>query len=92
MRNTELVHKARRQRIFSRMHFATKVTFPELSDESPLLIRKFETDVQDTAHRVRDLNDKVLFQSLLLKGSNGAIDVQVSFISTALFHPVNFFN
>ena len=68
---------------FNRLHFATKVTFPELSDESPdspLLIKKFETDVHNAVHRVGDLNEKVLFQSLHLKGSNARIDVQVSFI------------
>ena len=76
------------------MHFATKVTFPELSDESPLLIKKFETDVHNTAHRVGDLNEKVFFQSLHLKGSNARIDVQVSFIVIDLrsFIPLIFFN
>ena len=62
------------------MRFETKVTFPELSGDSPLLVKKLETDVHNTAHRVRDLNEKVLFQSLHLKGSNGRIDVLVSFI------------
>jgi hypothetical protein len=64
------------------LHFATKVIFPELSDKSPLLIKKFETDVHNTAHRVGDLKEKILFQSLHLKGSNGRIDVQVSFIAS----------
>jgi len=40
------------------------------------LINKFETDVVNTAHRVGDLNEKVLFQSLRLKGSNARIDVE----------------
>jgi len=54
-----------------------KVILPELSSESsPLLIKKFETDVVNTVHHVGDLNKKVLFQSLLLKGENAGIDVQ----------------
>jgi hypothetical protein len=77
---------------FNRLHFAIKVTFPELSDGSPLLIKKFETDVHNAAHRIRDLNEKVLFQSLHLKGSNGPIHAQVNFISTTWFHPVDIFN
>jgi hypothetical protein len=72
------------------LHFATKIIFPELSDKSPLLIKKFETDVQNTVHRLGDLNEKVVFQSLHLKGSNGPIDVQVSFgIDKLWFHPVD---
>jgi hypothetical protein len=62
---------------FHRLHFATKVILPELStSDSPLLINKFETNVVNTAHRVGDLNEKVLFQSLRLKGSNARIDVE----------------
>ncbi|KAF8802647.1 hypothetical protein BYT27DRAFT_7172708 [Phlegmacium glaucopus] len=60
-----------------RLYFATKVILPEASPESsPLLIKKFETDVANTIHRVGDLNKKVLFQSLLLKGSNARIDIE----------------
>ena len=70
---------------FNRLHFATKVILPELSDGSPLLIKKFETDVRNTAHRIGDLNEKVLFQSLHLKGSNGLIHAQVNFVSTTWF-------
>jgi len=61
---------------FDRLHFATKVILPESSTDSPLLINKFETDVVNTAQRVGDLSEKVLFQSLRLKGSNGRIDVE----------------
>ena len=69
-----------------------KVILPELSPEfSPLLIKKFETDVVNTVHHVGDLNKKVLFQSLLLKGENAGIDVQVSFISVACFYSTNYF-
>ena len=69
------------------MHFATKVILPESSTDSPLLINKFETDVVNTAQRVGDLSEKVLFQSLRLKGPNGRIHVEVSFVSTIWFHP-----
>ena len=68
------------------MHFTTKVILPESSlPEFPLLINKFETDVVNTAHRVGDLNEKVLFQFFLLKGSNGRIDVQVNFYRCGFF-------
>jgi len=63
--------------VSNRLHFTTKIILPESSTpHSPLLINKFETDVVNTAHRVGDLNEKVRFQSLVLKGSNGHIDVE----------------
>jgi len=58
------------------LHFATRVVLPELSPESPLLIKKFETDVANTAHQVGNLIEKVVFRSFILKGSNGHIDVE----------------
>jgi len=60
------------------MTFETTVILPEVEvGSAPLRIKKFGTEVFNTVHRIGDLNQKILFDSLSLGGTNGAIDVQV---------------
>lgn len=60
------------------MYFETTITLPELSGRNVLAIKKLETDVADTFHRIGDLNTKVKFHSISLKGSNAPIHVLAS--------------
>ena len=55
-------------------------TLPELSS-SPLVIKRFETDLQNTVLKMGDLKDKILFESLSLKATNGDVDVGVRTLS-----------
>lgn len=60
------------------MTFETTVILPEVEvGSAPLKIKKFETNVLNTGHRIGDLNQKIVFDSLSLLGTNGRIDVQV---------------
>jgi hypothetical protein len=60
------------------MTFETTVVLPEVEvDSAPRQIKKFETDVHNTVHRIGDLNQKIIFDSLSLRGTNGPINVQV---------------
>jgi len=60
------------------LYFETTITLPEVSGRSPLTITKLETDVANTFHRIADLNTKVKFHSISLKGSNAPIHAQAS--------------
>ncbi|KIM49587.1 hypothetical protein M413DRAFT_438772 [Hebeloma cylindrosporum] len=58
------------------LYFETTITLPEVSGRNPLPIKNFETDVANTFHRIADLNTKVKFHSISLKGSNAPIHAQ----------------
>ena len=60
------------------LYFETIITLPEGSGHNPLTITKLETDVANTFHRIADLNTKVKFHSISLKGSNAPIHAQAS--------------
>jgi len=66
------------------LYFETTITLPEVSGLSPLTIKKFETDVANTIHRIGDLNKKVNFDFVSLKGSNAPIHAQVSDLNWSL--------
>ena len=69
------------------MIFGTTFILPEVeAGSAPLQIKKFETDVQNTVHRIGDLNQKILFDSLSLQGTNGPIEVQVRLAEINLRH------
>jgi len=69
------------------MIFETTVILPEVeAGSAPLQVKKFETDVPNTVHRIGDLNQKILFESLSLQGTNGPIDVQVRVAELNLRH------
>ena len=60
------------------MTFVTSVILPEVEAGSPpLQVKKFETDVLRTVHRVGDLNQKIVFEHLSLQGTRAPIDVLV---------------
>ncbi|KDR75479.1 hypothetical protein GALMADRAFT_247916 [Galerina marginata CBS 339.88] len=57
-----------------RLGYKMTIILPDLTGKSaPLVIKNFETDVQNSVHQIADLNDKVLFESISLSGSNGPI-------------------
>jgi len=71
------------------MIFETTVILPEVeAGSAPLQVKKFETDVPNTVHLIGDLNQKILFESLSLQGTNGPIDVQVRVAELNLRHSV----
>ncbi|TEB38069.1 hypothetical protein FA13DRAFT_1785904 [Coprinellus micaceus] len=56
--------------------FETLIVFPEWDGnqrQTPLIVKSFETDVQNTLHRVHGVADQVKFAKLRLQGSNGPI-------------------
>lgn len=60
------------------MVFETTVILPEVLDgEPPLQIKEFWADVSSTTHRFANLNKKVHFDSVTLKGLNAPIEVKV---------------
>ncbi|KIM36769.1 hypothetical protein M413DRAFT_13744 [Hebeloma cylindrosporum] len=70
-------HGGRRRHRDHHMVFETTVVLPEVEAGSePLQIKKFETDVPNTVHHIGDLNQKIAFDSLSLRGTNGPIDVE----------------
>ena len=60
------------------LYFETIITLPEVSGSHPLTVKKLETNVANTFHRIADLNKKVKFRSISLKGSNAPIHAQAS--------------
>jgi hypothetical protein len=54
------------------MYFETTVTLPEGSEDSPLSINSFETDVPNTSHNVDDLS-KIVFTAIKLKATNAPV-------------------
>jgi hypothetical protein len=65
------------------MSFVTTVILPEIdAGSSPIQIKKFETDVPTTVQRIGDLNQKIVFDHLSLRGSKAPIDV-LSLLATS---------
>ncbi|KAF8959957.1 hypothetical protein BDZ97DRAFT_1761106 [Flammula alnicola] len=68
-------HRGGPRRREDMMHFETTVIFPEVSEGSaPLSIKSFETDVPNTVQSLEVL--KIIFDAILLKGTNAPIGVQ----------------
>lgn len=61
------------------MYFETTVTLPEGSEDSPLTIDKFETDVPNTSHAV-DFLSKILFTEIKLAATNAPVHAQVNLL------------
>jgi len=70
------------RRIRDTLYFETLVVLPEPEGDSPLIVKKFETDVPNTVQRFADLNTKILFETLDIHGSNTPISV----LSLAAIH------
>ncbi len=63
------------------MVLETTVILPEIWDgEMPLQIKQFRADASSTTYRFGDLNKKVYFDSVILKGLNAPIEVTVSIL------------
>lgn len=61
------------------MVFQTTVVLPEVATrDAPLFVRGFEIDAPNFVYRFADMNEKVHFGSLVLRGSNEPVDVKVS--------------
>ncbi|CAA7260391.1 unnamed protein product [Cyclocybe aegerita] len=71
--NPEWPYKRRQREEF--LFFETFVILPEPKDDTRLFINNFVTDVPNTRQRVGDLFSKVLFDKILLHGSNMPIEV-----------------
>ncbi|KAF8911655.1 hypothetical protein CPB84DRAFT_1762498 [Gymnopilus junonius] len=72
------------------IRYELSVVLPELSVEAlPLTIKNFETDIVNSAHFLEDLNGKVFFDSLLLKGSNGPVHAKSVNSTTVEVHASN---
>ncbi|THH00171.1 hypothetical protein EW026_g2301 [Hermanssonia centrifuga] len=56
-----------------RTRFVVDVTLPSSSSSSPLVIKRFETDMPIFTHYIHDLENTVDFHSLKLRTSNGPI-------------------
>jgi len=66
------------------------VILPELAGKiSPLVIKNFETDVHNTAHRIGDLNKKVFFEFISLSGSNGPVTAKSLAVTKGKIHSSN---
>lgn len=62
--------------------FETTVILPEVWDaEMPLQIKEFRADATSTTYRFADLNKKVYFDSVILKGLNAPIEVTVGILT-----------
>jgi len=77
------------------MTFVTSVILPEVdAGSSPIQIKKFETDVPTTVQRIGDLNQKIVFDHLSLRGTKSPIDVLVrapNFKSQAFYGHLSLF-
>ena len=61
-----------------RTSFDVWVRIPiQVSEEDPLVIKKFETDMPQFAHRVHDLQERVFFENIKLRTSNSRIVSEV---------------
>jgi hypothetical protein len=70
--------------------FEITIILPELSgDSAPLTIKNFETDFGNSVHRIGDLNGKVFFDSISLRGSNGPIGVKSLTATKGKIHSSN---
>jgi hypothetical protein len=82
-------HNGRRPNGY-RLNFEMTVILPELSgDSAPLIINGLETDISNSVHRIEDLNGKVFFNSISLRGSNGPIGVKSLTATNANIHTSN---
>ena len=58
-----------------------EITIVLPSDESaPLFVKKFETDLPNTLHRLGDLGTTVSFGSISLRATNAPIQVKVCWL------------
>jgi len=54
-----------------------EVILPEV-EKSALIMQSFDTDVPNTSHEIVNLDGKVFFTDISLKGTNGGIHAEVS--------------
>ncbi|KAF8959955.1 hypothetical protein BDZ97DRAFT_1835763 [Flammula alnicola] len=82
----------RHDRKDEQMYFETTLILPEVdAHAAPLSIKGFETDAPNTLHRFGDLNTKVLFGSISLRGSNAPIHAKSLSAITGDVHTTNGF-
>ncbi|KAH9917214.1 hypothetical protein B0H21DRAFT_827856 [Amylocystis lapponica] len=59
-----------------KLHFNVTVWFPRSSDASPFYIPTFETDLPHFTHHIGDLQDKVVFDHLILQSSDSTMSAE----------------
>ncbi|KAK0196019.1 hypothetical protein F5146DRAFT_924767 [Armillaria mellea] len=72
-----------------RPHFDITITIPEPSSTSASNIKNFETDVPNFSQSLQDLESRVHFGKISLKGSNMPIQAEASATSCADVHTTN---